>query len=177
CCRSMQVLSGVKGVTLGMAPTSDIAIVGDEDLVRRMVLNLLDNAIKYTPPGGSVSVALGPLTGVGASGPSRSPGLHESSRPSYDLPAKTAKPNMTGSPAMVEIVISDTGIGVPAELASQVFDRFYRGTRAKTEHPRGTGLGLAIARWIAESHGGSITLSSQNGSGSTFTISLPVEST
>src|SRR5262249_19977921 len=140
CSRSMHVLSVAKGVSLSMTPSSDVAITGDEDLVRRMVMNLLDNAIKYTPAGGSVSIDI----------------VHQ-------------------NPAMVDIVISDTGIGVPADLASHVFDRFYRGTQARTEHPRGTGLGLAIASWIAESHGGSITLVTRNGSGSTFTISLPAE--
>ena len=77
---------------------------------------------------------------------------------------------------MVEIEISDTGIGVPVEVASQVFNRFYRGAQARTEHPRGTGLGLAIARWIAESHGGSIRVTSGDGAGSTFTITLPAQS-
>ena len=150
CCRSMHVLSAAKGVGLEMNPSPDVAIIGDEDLVRRMLMNLLDNAIKYTPAGGSISIRIEP-------------------RPN------AMGPDMAGGPAAVEIEISDTGIGVPAELAGQVFERFYRGARARTEHPRGTGLGLAIARWIAESHGGSIMVRSPSGSGSTFTITLPAE--
>src|SRR5262249_6915525 len=203
CCRSMHVLSVAKGVSLGMTPSSDIAITGDEDLVRRMILNLLDNAIKYTPAGGSVSVGLSrrpkltaespdppvqhPFSGSDLQGPRAS--LHARAfdpdtpvrsgqpflGPHASLRAKASGHDIPRTPVMVDIVISDTGIGVPAELAGQVFDRFYRGAQARTDHPRGTGLGLAIARWIAESHGGSITLNTLNDSGSTFTISLPAE--
>src|SRR5262249_16876582 len=181
CCRSMHVLSVAKGVSLAMAPSSDIAITGDEDLVRRMILNLLDNAIKYPPASGSVSVEIihqpGPrYPGLHTPGERPLPGAHVSPGPSYGLRAKTIEAEVPSKPAVVDIVISDTGIGVPPALASQVFDRFYRGTQARTEHPRGTGLGLAIARWIAESHGGSVTLNTRSGSGSTFIISLPAES-
>jgi two-component system OmpR family sensor kinase len=140
CCRSMHVLSAAKGVSLAMTPSSDTAITADEDLIRRMIMNLLDNAIKYTPAGGSVNCAISVRAG------------------------------------QVSVSITDTGIGVPAEVASHVFHRFYRGDQARTEHPLGTGLGLAIARWIAESHGGSIAVDTPGGPGSTFTISLPAQS-
>jgi signal transduction histidine kinase len=180
CCRSMHVLSSAKGVALELTPASDVSIVGDEDLVRRMLLGLLDNAIKYTPAGGSVGVKINrrPAPG-GRAGPS---GVEPDSR-GRQAAGLAGGSNVAGSgvnilegPAAAEIEISDTGIGVPADVASQVFNRFYRGAQARTEHPRGTGLGLAIARWIAESHGGSITVSSRNGEGSVFTISLPAES-
>jgi len=188
CCRSMHVLSAAKGVSLGLAPSADIAIKADEDLIRRMVLNLLDNAIKYTPAGGSVAVAIAgpPNLGlresrakvIGAQTPANAE-TPAHAGPSFgsrgSLRAKPPGPETSPSPETVSIIISDTGIGVQAELTGEVFRRFYRGEQARTVHPRGTGLGLAIARWIAESHGGSITVGSQNGTGSTFTASLPRE--
>jgi heavy metal sensor kinase len=136
-CRAMQVLAARKGVTLNVEPIGDIPFVGDEDLLRRLMLNLLDNGIKYTPPGGSVNVKL------------------------------------VAGPPEVQIVVSDTGVGIPAEAAPHVFERFYRVERARSREDGGSGLGLAIARWVAEAHGGEIRLASSPGRGTTFTVSLP----
>ena len=69
--------------------------------------------------------------------------------------------------------VQDTGIGISDEHIPYVFDRFYRVDRARSRAEGGTGLGLAICRWIAEAHGGSISVGSTLGSGSTFTVRLP----
>src|SRR4029079_17488830 len=111
CCRAAQVLATQKGVSLALLPSPDTLFRGDEVLLRRMILNLLDNAIKYTPSGGSVSVKL----------------IEEK--------------------AQVKIVVSDTGIGIPAERAAQVFERFFRINKARSRADGGSGLGLSIARW------------------------------
>jgi two-component system, OmpR family, sensor kinase len=95
---------------------------------------LLDNAIKYTPEGGTITV-------------------------------KTAREN-----GHVRLEVSDTGIGVPREDIPRIFDRFYRTDEARSV--RGTGLGLAIARQIAEAHGGTLTVHSAPGMGSTFVLQL-----
>ena len=137
CCRAAQVLAAQKGLTLALASSPDISFRGDQDLLRRMILNLLDNAVKYTPAGGTISVAL------------------------------------IADAARVKIVVADTGIGVPAEAAAQIFERFYRVRKARTRADGGSGLGLAIARWAAEAHHGSIALASQPRQGSTFTVTLP----
>jgi signal transduction histidine kinase len=102
-----------------------------------MVLNLIDNAIKSTQPGGSVDVSTRVNDGN------------------------------------VEIEVADTGIGIQADLAAIVFNRFYKGDRTHNRARPGSGLGLSIAKWAAEAHGGSISLQSTPGEGSTFTISLP----
>jgi heavy metal sensor kinase len=136
-CRAMQVLAARKGVMLLVEPMPDIPFVGDEDLLRRLMLNLLDNGIKYTPLGGSVTVKL------------------------------------VAGPPEVQIVVSDTGVGIPAEAAPHVFERFYRVERARSREDGGSGLGLAIAKWVAQAHGGDIKLSSRPGLGTTFTVSLP----
>jgi heavy metal sensor kinase len=137
CCRAAQVLAAQKGLSLGLESSPDIPFRGDEDVLRRMVLNLLDNAVKYTPADGTVCVTL------------------------------------VAEAARVKIIVMDTGIGVPAEAAAQIFERFYRIRRARSRADGGSGLGLAIARWAAEAHHGSIALASQPDQGSTFTVTLP----
>lgn len=76
----------------------------------------------------------------------------------------------------VRIDISDTGIGIPADELDHVFDEFFRATNAKRSEKDGTGLGLSLVKQIVERHGGGITVSSEEGAGSTFTVVLPVGS-
>jgi len=73
-----------------------------------------------------------------------------------------------------ELVVSDTGAGIPAEHLPRIFDRFYRVDTARSRADGGAGLGLSISRWIAEVHGGSIHAESTPGEGSRFTVRLPV---
>lgn len=72
----------------------------------------------------------------------------------------------------IAIQVLDTGIGIPAEDLPHIFDRFYRSDPARSRG--GTGLGLAIARWVAEAHGGRLSVESELGRGSTFTLWLPI---
>jgi signal transduction histidine kinase len=72
----------------------------------------------------------------------------------------------------VEVRVADTGVGIPPEELSRVFDRFYRGDAARGR-PGGTGLGLAIARLLVEQHGGRIDAQSRLGHGSEFRVLLP----
>jgi two-component system, OmpR family, sensor kinase len=106
----------------------------DPERIEQAVGILLDNAIKYTPEGGTITV-------------------------------KTAREN-----GHARLEVSDTGIGVSREDISRIFDRFYRTDEARSV--RGTGLGLAIARQIAEAHGGTLTVHSAPGRGSTFVLRL-----
>jgi len=73
----------------------------------------------------------------------------------------------------VQIDISDTGIGIPADELSNVFEEFFRASNAKSKEKDGTGLGLSIVKQIIERHGGQISVQSQQDQGSTFTVSLP----
>lgn len=141
CCKAARVLASGKGISLTASPMMDVAFRGDEGLVRRMILNLLDNAIKFTPAGGAVTVAL----------------VCES--------------------AKVKIVVCDTGVGIPSESVPHVFERFYRANKARSRAEGGSGLGLSIAKWAAEAHKGTIELQSVPGHGSTFTVSLPMQTT
>ena len=74
----------------------------------------------------------------------------------------------------VVMTVRDTGIGVPQEEQPRLFTRFFRSSAAMERETQGTGLGLFIVKHVAEAHGGSVTVSSAPGSGSTFTIRLPV---
>jgi heavy metal sensor kinase len=138
CCTAAQSLADPKGVRLTCEAGEDISFRGDEELLKRMAVNLLDNAIHYTPPGGAVSVKL------------------------------------TCEQSCARLVISDTGIGIPAECAGRVFDRFYRVDNSRARADGGSGLGLSIVKLAAESHQGSVDVVSEPGRGSTFTVRLPL---
>ena len=139
CARAAQVLAGQKGVSLKLEKELPaITLNGDQELIRRMILNLLDNAVKYTPSGGEISLALARQNGN------------------------------------AEIVVRDTGIGIPESAQPRVFDRFYRVDKARARAMGGAGLGLSIAQWIVEVHGGDITVASAPGEGSTFTVVVPL---
>ena len=114
----------------------------DRHRIREMLLNLVTNAIKYTPAGGSVALGLAQEDGA------------------------------------VVFTVADTGIGIAAGDLPHIFDRFWRAdpARSRTGERPGTGLGLAITKWIAEAHGGSITVQSRPGRGSVFTVRLPRDS-
>lgn len=116
----------------------DATLQADEDLLLQLLLNLLDNAVKYTPSGGHVSVGWG------------ADGQH------------------------VDVWVRDTGIGIASEHLPHIFDRFYRADKARSRAEGGVGLGLSICRWIAEAHGGSISVQSAPGKGATFTVKLPL---
>lgn len=120
-------------------PGRPVRLAVDRHRIREMLLNLVTNAIKYTPKGGSVDLTLA----------ERDDG--------------------------VSFTVRDTGIGIaPGDLA-HIFERFWRAdpARSRTGQRPGTGLGLAITKWIAEAHGGSITVQSRPGRGTIFTVHFP----
>jgi len=139
CARAAQVLAARKDLKLTVNANKPLSLIGDDELLQRMILNLLDNAVKYTPAGGEVSL---------------------------DLAAHNGDARIT---------VRDTGIGIPEKDQPHIFDRFYRVDKARSRAMGGAGLGLSIAHWIAEAHGGTISVESQIGRGSAFTVELPIE--
>jgi two-component system sensor histidine kinase SenX3 len=80
---------------------------------------------------------------------------------------------LTGKDKLVEISVTDQGIGIPEKEIERIFERFYRVDPARSRATGGTGLGLSIVKHVATNHGGDILVWSDEGSGSTFTIRLP----
>jgi len=109
--------------------------------LREIILNLVDNAVKYTPPGGTVTVSAASRSGV------------------------------------VEVSVSDTGVGIPADAHKRIFEPFFRvkATRPQRGQPS-TGLGLALTKRLVEAHGGAIRFDSKPGEGTTFSFTLKLSS-
>lgn len=125
----------------------------DDVRIGQVLLNLLHNALKWTPEGGTISVRAAP-TAESAAGSQRDGGDTE--------PREWLK-----------LSVADTGIGIPVDEQERVFERFYKVDRARTRDHSGTGLGLAIAKHLVERHGGRIWVESEEGHGSTFYLILP----
>ena len=130
-----RTLAERKGVALVVGSFEEAQIMGDAGLVERMILIVLDNAIKYTPAGGRVRL------------------------------------DVTGRDGRRSVVVTDSGIGIPADQLPRIFERFYRGDSARS-HAEGAGLGLPIARWIADLHGARIAVASDS-AGTRVEIDFP----
>ena len=132
-------------------------VLADRDRIQQVVTNVVHNAIKFTPPGGTIAVSAFPLQFI-----------PEENRPSAD-----AAPGFDrySSGEWVAIRVEDSGVGIPAEDLPRVFERFYKADRARSGG--GTGLGLSIAKHIVRAHDGSIWAESVESEGSTFTFILP----
>jgi signal transduction histidine kinase len=127
------------GVALELDLASLPSITGDGDRLAQVFTNLVDNALKFTPPGGRILL--------------RTITLDDG----------------------LEIHVQDTGAGIPQEALPHIFDRFYQADAARQGGKKhGAGLGLAIAREIVLAHGGTISVRSKQGQGSTFIVNLPL---
>lgn len=133
-----ELMAEAKGLSVSLHADSKVSVRGDRLRLKQLLLNLIDNAVKYTPGGGKVQLAV-------------------------DREESWAR-----------VMVEDSGIGIPAEALSHIFDRFYRVDKAPSLDNTGGGLGLNICQWIAQAHGGKIAVQSRVGYGSTFIVSLPV---
>jgi two-component system OmpR family sensor kinase len=143
CVRALKHLAEKRGVALFFtSQATEIVVKGDAELLRRMFVNLLDNAIKYTMSGGTVRAEL-----------------------SQDHSECT-------------FAIRDTGRGIAVEAQPHIFERFYREDKVRQRNPdsegSGAGLGLSISQWIANLHGGRVSLEESSEKGSTFSVRLPI---
>jgi two-component system phosphate regulon sensor histidine kinase PhoR len=148
---AMKPIADKKGHRLLATVEPDLpCVVGDEDRLVQVLTNLLDNAIKYTPEQGTITVA-----------------------------ARAAKSEAgdTGSSKAVELSVTDTGIGIPEQDRPRVFERFYRVDKARSRELGGTGLGLAIVKHIVEGHGGQVWVEGNLPRGSRFVVRIPTATT
>ncbi|MBW7935289.1 MAG: HAMP domain-containing protein, partial [Gemmatimonadaceae bacterium] len=135
-----QILGEEAGLKVRVEALEEATVMGDALRLRQLFLNLVTNAVKYTPRGGHVDLSL----------------LRRGD--------------------WAEFAVRDTGVGIAGADLPYVFDRFWRADRARSRSGErfGVGLGLAISQYIAHAHGGSITVASRLGRGSTFTVLLPL---
>jgi signal transduction histidine kinase len=115
-----------------------VLVLVDEALFGQLLTNMIDNAVKYTPEGGSIAVSV----------------------------SKNGR--------VARVAVQNSGSTISEEDRRRVFDRFYRTDKARSRSKGGAGLGLSISKWIAEAHGGTITVQSDPAVGTTFIVSLPL---
>jgi two-component system, OmpR family, sensor kinase len=135
CLRAVGVLAAARRVAVAASGATDVVLHADPELIQRLLVNLLQNAVQHTPPGGAVTLSVS---------------LHE---------------------ADVSIAVSDSGSGIPPEQVDRIFERFVQ--LDPSRRGDGAGLGLTIARWIAEAHGGTLSVVSTAPGGATFRLTLP----
>ena len=135
---AMEPRAAAKGITLTCVVDAVPSVQADRGRMLQVLDNLVSNALKFTPAGGAVHVAL----------------------------------SQDGGRARLEV--TDSGIGIGADDQRRLFQRFFRAENAVQQQVPGTGLGLYISRVIAEAQGGSLSVRSELGRGSTFRLELPV---
>ena len=133
-----EVLCSQKNISIQFLGTGSVTVRGDQILLHELFINLLDNAVRYTPPQGTITVSA------------------------------------VEKDHWAVVSVRDTGIGIPREQISNIFNRFYRVDKSRAKGQGGEGLGLAICKRIVELHKGRIEVESEVGAGSVFSIYLPL---
>lgn len=133
-----QILAPPRQLRVSLEACEPVTVIGDRNRLRQMLLNLTDNAVKYSEPNGCVTFALRRLN------------------------------------SRAELMITNTGPGLPPDIQARVFDRFFRGEASHHDEVDGCGLGLSIAQWIVSTHGGDIDMRSQLPGPTTVTVRLPL---
>jgi heavy metal sensor kinase len=132
------LLAQDKNIALVCKPDRNVMVDGDRARLKQVLVNLLDNAIKFTPPGGKIEI------------------------------------RVLGRDHRAVIEVQDTGIGIPQDALSRVFDRFFRVDRARSRAFGGSGLGLSIVKSICTAHHADVYVHSTEGQGTRFTVELPL---
>jgi signal transduction histidine kinase len=144
---TIQPQAGRRGISIQLDAHGETTILGDRRKVRQIVASLLSNAVKFTPDRGRVGISVGP----GSLAPGDAGG---------------------GAPA-VQLVVSDSGIGISRDQVAKIFEPFFQVDSSTTRAFGGTGLGLTLAKAYVEAHGGHIWVDTTPGQGSTFTATFP----
>jgi PAS domain S-box-containing protein len=149
-----RVTAASGGVTVVVdVPDGELVVAGDAVRLGQACDNLVSNAVKFTPPGGRVTLSL---------------------RAGWRRPDGTVTDSEApGAEPVVRLAVSDTGIGIPAGEQGELFTRFFRASTARRKAVPGVGLGLTITKAITTAHSGTLDVVSSEGRGTTFTLTLP----
>ena len=146
---TFQPQAGRRGIAIQLESHGESFVLGDRRKIRQIVSSLLSNAVKFTPDRGKVGVEVrpGPLA------------------PGHD----------SDTTAAVQLVVSDSGIGISREAVAKIFEPFFQVDSSSTRAFGGTGLGLTLAKAYVEAHGGRIWVDTTPGAGSTFVATFPLQ--
>ncbi len=145
--RDLAPAAEARGVTVSVEAGEHLELFGDRRRISQVFRNLVDNAVKFSPPGQRV-----------------------------DVLAEGGAPDGSGGTSPIVVHVVDRGIGIPRTEKDRIFQRFYRVDPSRAKSVPGTGLGLAIVKHLLILHGGAIRLDSEPGKGSRFTVTLPAAS-
>ena len=143
--------ANTKQITMATGTTPDLYIWGNRGQLAAALGNLVENAVNYSPARTRVGIAGRRIA----------------------APGSTSRAGGSGGGDLIEISVTDQGIGISEKDRDRIFERFYRVDPARSRATGGTGLGLSIVKHVAASHGGEVTVWSAEGQGSTFTLRLP----
>jgi len=143
-------------ISIRIELASDVPqMYADAIRLQHVLRNLINNALRFTPPGGNVAIS-----------------ARVNTNPIEAESAESVETN--GDKQHVEVHVRDTGNGIAPEFQKRIFDRFYQIPIADSERAGGQGLGLTVVKMIIELHGGRVSVESMPGAGSTFTFTLPI---
>ena len=151
--RTINPLLNARAHSLTIDDSTPLPVHADRQRVRQIILNLVSNAIKFTPDGGTIRIEGGHYPGLAAESPF---------------------PNGARASRYAQIAITDTGIGIKEEDLPKLFEKFRQLDASHNRKYEGTGLGLALTKQLVELHGGTVHVSSTYGAGSTFVFTLPL---
>jgi two-component system phosphate regulon sensor histidine kinase PhoR len=148
----VQPQAGARGVVFEVQIPEDMAVMGDPGAVEQILVNLLDNAVKYSTGAGEVRLRAQHLNRV---------------------PRAEARSDGGDSHPQIRVLVEDTGVGIEPRHLARVFERFYRVDSGRSRDSGGTGLGLSIVKHLTQAMGGKVGVESEVGRGSTFWFELP----